>query len=246
MHKPDLRLPPPCTDDDSSTGPCGPAALCLQCKKTARTILDQAAVGHWDTVMQALVAWPKLVNYAPEFEEGHKTLVSVATPLYEGGPAKAHRTSAPAPHPHRTRTAPAPHRLCTGSARTPFLFRRPSPRGPTAKGSRRGAGRLCCSRTTCKARPRRHRGGWTRRARMRSGRSGATTRCCTGRCLQHGAKGGRRTGHATLPGRHARLCSALSGSREARFGLQAALHWPSAQASPHGWLCSCREGRPPP
>ena len=134
VRKLDPRIAPPCTDDDSTTGPCGRAALCLQCKKTARILLDQAAVGRWDTVMNALAAWPKLVNYEPEFEEGHKTLVSVATPLYEGGPAKvpppsAHpplrtlsarilRTrSAPAPHAVlRTRSAPAPHPLRTRSA----------------------------------------------------------------------------------------------------------------------------------
>ena len=146
VRKLDPRIAPPCTDDDSTTGPCGRAALCLQCKKTARILLDQAAVGRWDTVMNALAAWPKLVNYEPEFEEGHKTLVSVATPLYEGGPAKvpppsAHpplrtllcapsphaysapaprplRTqySTPAPHPLRTRSAPAPHPLRTRSA----------------------------------------------------------------------------------------------------------------------------------
>ena len=66
--------------------------------------------------MNALRAWPKLVNYEPEFEEGHKTLVSVATPLYEGGPPKAPPPFAPAlhvpstSHPQhllRTRSAPA-------------------------------------------------------------------------------------------------------------------------------------------
>ena len=121
----DPRIAPPCTDDDSTTGPCGPAAKCLQCKKTARILLDQAAVGRWDTVMNALAAWPKLVNYEPEFEEGHKTLVGVATPLYEGGPAKAPPPSAPSAHPPlrtllcapslRTHT---PHPLRTRSARS--------------------------------------------------------------------------------------------------------------------------------
>ena len=117
MRKLDPRIAPPCTDDDSTTGPCGRAALCLQCKKTARILLDQAAVGRWDTVMNALAAWPKLVNYEPEFEEGHKTLVSVATPLYEGGPAKAPPPSAPSAHPP-LRTSPhgsTPHPLRTRS-----------------------------------------------------------------------------------------------------------------------------------
>ena len=74
VQRMDPRIAPPCTDDDSTTGPCGPAAKCLQCKKTARILLDQAAVGRWDTVMNALRAWPKLVNYEPEFEEGRKTV----------------------------------------------------------------------------------------------------------------------------------------------------------------------------
>ena len=141
----DPRIAPPCTDDDSTTGPCGPAAKCLQCKKTARILLDQAAVGRWDTVMNALAAWPKLVNYEPEFEEGHKTLVSVATPLYEGGPAKAPPPSAPSAHPPlrmhparapRTRSAPAPHPL-----RIPLY--RPNPKGRTARTSRRGGRQQC-------------------------------------------------------------------------------------------------------
>ena len=146
----DPRIAPPCTDDDSTTGPCGPAAKCLQCKKTARILLDQAAVGRWDTVMNALRAWPKLVNYEPEFEEGHKTLVSVATPLYEGGPPKAPPPFAPCsahawprtlPHPLRTRStrsAPAP---CTLRARSVHALQVKSkgpngqnipPRGPPA------------------------------------------------------------------------------------------------------------------
>ena len=132
VRKLDPRIAPPCTDDDSTTGPCGRAALCLQCKKTARILLDQAAVGRWDTVMNALAAWPKLVNYEPEFEEGHKTLVSVATPLYEGGPAKVPPPSAHPPlrtllcapssaHPLRTHT---PHPLRARSARsTPHPLR---------------------------------------------------------------------------------------------------------------------------
>ena len=130
----DPRIAPPCTDDDSTTGPCGPAARCLQCKKTARILLDQAAVGRWDTVMNALAAWPKLVNYEPEFEEGHKTLVSVATPLYEGGPAKAPPPSAPSAHPPlRTLSAPAPCPLC-----------RSNPKVQTARTSRHGGRRRCC------------------------------------------------------------------------------------------------------
>ena len=143
VQRMDPRIAPPCTDDDSTTGPCGPAAKCLQCKKTARILLDQAAVGRWDTVMNALRVWPKLVNYEPEFEEGHKTLVSVATPLYEGGPPKALPPFAPcsahaqprrsAPHPLRTRSAPAPCALC-----------RSNPNGPTARTSRRGGRRRCC------------------------------------------------------------------------------------------------------
>ena len=120
VQRMDPRIAPPCTDDDSTTGPCGPAAKCLQCKKTARILLDQAAVGRWDTVMNALRAWPKLVNYEPEFEEGHKTLVSVATPLYEGGPPKAPPPFAPcsvhARHPAH-RSASAPHPLRARSAR---------------------------------------------------------------------------------------------------------------------------------
>ena len=162
VRKLDPRIAPPCTDDDSTTGPCGPAALCLQCKKTARILLDQAAVGRWDTVMNALAAWPKLVNYEPEFEEGHKTLVSVATPLYEGGPAKvpppsAHpplrtlsarilRTrSAPAPHAVlHTRSAPAPHPLRTRSAPAPHPLGRSNPKVQTDRTSRRGGRRRCC------------------------------------------------------------------------------------------------------
>jgi len=119
LQKLDPRIAPPCTDDDSTTGPCGPAAKCLQCKKTARILLDQAAVGRWDTVMNALAAWPKLVNYEPEFEEGHKTLVSVATPLYEGGPAKAPPPSSLSAHLLRvisTHSTHTPHTLRARSA----------------------------------------------------------------------------------------------------------------------------------
>ena len=151
----DPRIAPPCTDDDITTGPCGPAAKCLQCKKTARILLDQAAVGRWDTVMNALRAWPKLVNYEPEFEEGHKTLVSVATPLYEGGPPKApppfapcsararhpaHRSApaAPAPHPLRTRSVHAP---CTLRARSAGQIQRAQRPEHPAAGAAGGAAR---------------------------------------------------------------------------------------------------------
>ena len=128
VQRMDPRIAPPCTDDDSTTGPCGPAAKCLQCKKTARILLDQAAVGRWDTVMNALRAWPKLVNYEPEFEEGHKTLVSVATPLYEGGPPKAPPPFAPcsahARHPAPAAPAPhPPHPLRARSVRAPHPLR---------------------------------------------------------------------------------------------------------------------------
>ena len=161
VRKLDPRIAPPCTDDDSTTGPCGRAALCLQCKKTARILLDQAAVGRWDTVMNALAAWPKLVNYEPEFEEGHKTLVSVATPLYEGGPAKAPPPSAPSAHPPlRTLSARnparAPHALRTRTAPAACPLCRPSPKGRTARTSRRGGRQRCCWRTTCRARRHRH------------------------------------------------------------------------------------------
>ena len=145
VRKLDPRIAPPCTDDDSTTGPCGPAAKCLQCKKTARILLDQAAVGRWDTVMNALAAWPKLVNYEPEFEEGHKTLVSVATPLYEGGPAKAPPPSAPSAHPPlRTLSAPqysapAPHPLRARSAGQIQRSKRPEhPATGAAGGAARG------------------------------------------------------------------------------------------------------------
>ena len=188
----DPRIAPPCTDDDSTTGPCGPAAKCLQCKKTARILLDQAAVGRWDTVMNALRAWPKLVNYEPEFEEGRKTLVSVATPLYEGGPPKAPPPFAPcsahARHPaHRSAPAPHPqHPLRARSVHAPRALCRSNPKGPTARTSRRGGRRRCCSRTTCRARPRRRPRAWTPRGRSATGRSGPTTRYSTGRCLAQG------------------------------------------------------------
>ena len=63
------QLPPPCCDGDSSCGPCGPAALCLQCKKAARALLDLAGAGDWPPVHAALAQWPKLINYVPEMDE---------------------------------------------------------------------------------------------------------------------------------------------------------------------------------